>query len=227
MKTDTAEFLQAVAAGDLPRVETMLRDHTLASAATPDDVPALLLALHKGHRAVAHAIASRRSQLAVYELAALGDVERLRAALERQPDLVDQRAPDGHTAIGLATLFAHQPVIELLLAKGANPSLAAESESRVTPLHSAAGYGQPGVALAMVHVLLNRGADPNVRAQGGWTPLHTAAAFGYRDVCAILVSCGADPSAPTDNGKTPAQVAEELGFSGVAGWLARATAPPE
>lgn len=226
MRTDTAEFLQAVAAGDLPRVETMLRDHTLATAVTPDGVPALLLALHKGHIGIARSIASRRPYLALFELAALGDLDRVRATLERQPDLVNQRAPDGHTALGLATIFAHQPVMELLLAKGADPSLAAENESRVTPLHSAAGFHQPGGALAMVHALLNKGANPNARAQGGWTPLHTAAAFGYRDVCAILVSCGADPTAPTDNGKTPAQVAEELGFSGVAGWLARATAPP-
>jgi ankyrin repeat protein len=211
-----------VAQGDLPQVEMMLRDHALATAATPEGTPALLLALYKGHQGVARAIASRRSSLELYECAALGDAERVRAALDRHPELANQRAPDGNTALGLATQFAHVPVMELLLGQGADPNLAADNDTRTTPLHTAAGNTQPGVAFAMIHLLLNHSANPNARALGGWTPLHTAAALGYRDACAILVSCGADPGTATDAGKTAAQVAEDFGFSSVAEWLQRA-----
>lgn len=218
---DREEFLQAVAEGDLPRVETMLRDHALASAHTPDGQSALLLALHGGHVSIARAIASRRPMLEAFELAALGDVERLTAVLERDPMAVNRRAPDGFTPLGLAVLLGQQPVVELLLRHKANPNLAAENDSRVTPLHSAAAHPQAGLAFSMVHTLLNTGADPRIRAKNGWTPLHHAASLGYRDICALLVSCGADPAAPTDTGKTPGQMAEDFGFPSIAELLGR------
>ena len=217
--SDTQEFLQAVAAGDLPRVENMLRDNRLATAQNEAGTPALLLAMQRGHATVARAIAARRTHLQLYDLAALGDEEKLRAVLERSAEKVNDRVPGGFTALGLACAVGHVGVASLLLRHGADPNLAATGEQGHRPLHQAAGHIQPGVAVSLTGVLLEHGANPDAPGPGGWTALHTAAALGYRDVCALLLRNGADPAARSDGGKTPGQMAAEFGFAGVAEWL--------
>jgi ankyrin repeat protein len=57
-----------------------------------------------------------------------------------------------------------------------------------TPLHVAAAQGQTGI----VQLLLQRGADPNVRGMGGVTPLHFAAAGGHIEAARVLLEAGAD-----------------------------------
>lgn len=217
-------FLEAVSTGDLPRVEMMLVDHGMARITTPEGVPVLLFALHRGHEAVARAIAARLGRLSLQELAALGDTDRVRDLLARSTHDLDGYAPDGYTALGLAVLFARLPTVGVLLEAGANPDLPSRSASGTCPLHSATTQSQPGVALTLVRTLLDRGADPNATAQGGWTALHNAAAMGYREVGSVLVEHGARPAPRTEAGKTPAQVAMEFGFDGVAEWLAEVEA---
>lgn len=213
-----AEFLQAVAAGDLPRVETMLRDHELADAQAEDGTPALLLALQRGHVTVANAIAARRSSLQLHDLAGLGDEERLRAALGRSRENVNLPAPGGSTPLGLAVGLGHIQVADLLLRHGADANLAVNTDGTL-PLQQAASHPQPGLALSLVRLLLVHGADPRARGAGGWTPLHAAAALGYREVCGVLLEHGADTGALSDGAKTPGQMAAEFGHAGVAEWL--------
>lgn len=218
-------FLEAVSTGDLPLVEMMLADHSLVRMSTPEGVPVLLYALHRGHEAVARAIAARVTRLSLPELAALGDADRVQDLIARSPDDLDQYAPDGYTALGLAVLFARLPVVKVLLGAGADPNLPSIAAHTTYPLHSATTQAQPGMALALVRLLLAGGADPNARAQGGWTALHNAAAMGYREVASVLVEHGADMAPETEAGKTPGQVAMEFGFDGVAEWLREAAGP--
>ena len=57
---------------------------------------------------------------------------------------------------------------------------------------------------------MEAGANPNVRQQGGYTPLHGAAHNGDAELVQLLLDHGADPAAPNDDGKTPRDLAPEL-----------------
>jgi ankyrin repeat protein len=57
--------------------------------------------------------------------------------------------------------------------------------------------------VAAVTALVKKGADVNVKADWGWTPLHVAAAEGYLDIVKFLVSKGADINIKNKDGKIP------------------------
>lgn len=76
--------------------------------------------------------------------------------------------------------------LEETLAK--NPSMLSEKDHKGwTLLHHDALAG----SLATVEVLLSRGADPNVLAANGATPLRLAKALGWDEVAALLLRSGA------------------------------------
>jgi ankyrin repeat protein len=72
-----------------------------------------------------------------------------------------------------------------------------------TPLHLAAAHGA-WEHVAMVQLLLARGADPNRRDANGATPLHVAAARyrPFKRLIRTLLDGGADINAQTDDGRT-------------------------
>ncbi len=215
--SDHDEFLKAIAAGDLPRVEAMLRDHSLATAVTSDDWPVVIYALHKGHPGIARAIAARLPSMTLHEAAALGDMDRVRSAATLRPSELNAHGPDGSTPLGLAVRFGHLEVARFLLEQGTGPDNA--GGSAVPPLHTAITLDPARVAAVFVDLLLTAGADPTRAIGGGWTPLHAAAAMGYRGVAERLIERGAARTAKAENGKTPADVAAEFGFDSVAAWL--------
>ena len=82
-----------------------------------------------------------------------------------------------------------------------------------TPLYWAVGYGHTDVA----QLLLQAGADVNVRADDGLMPLHLAALGGETEVAGLLVARGADVHARDDiSGWTPLYWAAAHGHASVA-----------
>ena len=84
-------------------------------------------------------------------------------------------------------------------------SAVAKNPLRVQPLHSAAAGGHTAVA----RLLLEHGADPNARQEGGFVPLHAAAQAGNDELYELLLASGADQGAATDDGRTAADFRAE------------------
>lgn len=105
---------------------------------------------------------------AIHLFAERGEVDHLRALLEKHPKLVNERQR------------FRQPRKPL-------------STDSYTALHWAARTGRAEVAA----LLLEHKADLNADAGGGWTPLHVAAHAGNLDTVKVLVEHGAKVDAKT------------------------------
>src|SRR5262249_51998844 len=111
----------------------------------------------------------------------------------------------------LAAFFGHAGAAEALLAHEADPAGVSRHQFvKVTPLHSAVA-SEGAESLQTVEVLLAGGAPVNAGAEGGGTPLHSAAFNGNAAIVEALVAHGADWDATKDDGKTPRDLARECG----------------
>jgi hypothetical protein len=85
-----------------------------------------------------------------------------------------------------------------------------------TPLHEAAGGGNPG----RVADLVAQGADVNARDEEGRTPLHLSALGGHGQTSQVLLDAGADANPVDSANKTALDYAIEEGHEDVAARLA-------
>ena len=172
-------------------------------------VSPILSALYEGRASDAEALAADRTDLDVFEAAAIGRQERVRELLDADPALAQAWSDDGFQALHLAAFFGHADAAEALLEHGADPAVVSRHEFvKVTPLHSAvASEGAEDVQT--VDVLLAHGAPVNAGVEGGHTPLHSAAYNGNGAIVERLLAHGANPAAAKDDGKTPLDLARE------------------
>jgi ankyrin repeat protein len=140
----------------------------------------------------------------VFEAAAFGRAERLDELFSEQPELVRSWSEDGFTPLHLACFAGGAAATRLLVERGADlEALSTASFAKVRPLGTAAFARDHESA----HVLLEAGADPNGRGEGGFTPLHSAAQNGDVELVRLLLAHGADAGAASDDGRTPAELA--------------------
>ncbi|MCH7726491.1 MAG: ankyrin repeat domain-containing protein [Planctomycetes bacterium] len=105
---------------------------------------------------------------AVHHFVVDGELDHLKAILEKHPNLVD------------STKHFRQP----------RKPVRTDS---FTPLRRAAYFGREKVAAYLV----SRGANVNLADGRGWTPLHLAARRGHLSVVKLLIKRGADRHAKT------------------------------
>ncbi|KAL4420777.1 hypothetical protein ABPG75_010433 [Micractinium tetrahymenae] len=138
---------------------------------------------------------------------------------------VDAADAHGATALVHAALRGDVPAARLLLAHGAAADWQ-EGRSGYSPLGLADFHGEAGV----VRLLLGSsgGADPNVQAHDGRTPLMAAVAGGERcrEIIHQLAAAGADLEARCDTGMTALEMALENCRPRCAAALLRAGASP-
>lgn len=133
-----------------------------------------------------------------------GRVEQARKLLQANPLLATTRDAQGWTPGLLAAYYDQPEVLELCLAKGARADDVDTDTYRASALHWVAGHGR---VTAVVTLVTQHGADPNLRDAEGQTPLHRACRNEHPLAVLALLMLGADPSAEAADGERPAQVA--------------------
>ncbi|MDB6163272.1 MAG: hypothetical protein JWL98_704, partial [Xanthomonadaceae bacterium] len=138
--------------------------------------------------------------------AIVGDADAVRRLLDLdlRADTVDAQ---GCTALLRAAGGGHRVTVDLLLARGADPSLPAHTGA--TPLSAAVSMRHGEI----VDRLLAAGADLEQRLPADVTVLMLAAALGLPDVCARLLTAGARVEAQDAQGLTPLHCAALFGFT--------------
>jgi ankyrin repeat protein len=159
--------------------------------------------------------------LDVFEVASLGDVERLRQLLDADPSLATAFSADGFTGLHFAAFFGGPDAARLLLERGAVVDARGRGWMTGSPLNSAASSGRTDVA----RLLLDAGADPDTRQASGWTPLHSAAHNGNLELVELLLARRADPAATNDDGATVLSMAEDGGAADVVARVRAALGP--
>lgn len=208
MTSTSEELFIAIEAGNVGGVGSILdADPSAGSARDGSGVSALMRALYRFDPYLVEIVKARAGAFDVFEAAALGDVDRLRSVLDDEPSGATAYSGDGFTALHFAAFFGHPDAVSLLIDRGAEVDAFGRGWMTGTALHSGASRLQSEV----VRVLLEAGANPDVRQSGGWTPLHAAAMNGDLASVELLLAAGADAAATNDEGRTVADLAAESG----------------
>ncbi len=201
-------------------LETVATNPLLVCSRDRRGVSALLWAVYSGHETLQKFLRARLEAediaLDIFEAAATGDENRLRAILKAGPEAVHSFSGDGWTALHLAAAFGSSAAVATLLAEGARVDAVSRNAQQNQPLHAALALGSHPET---VRLLLAHGAQANATQAGGFTPLFSAAAASRRDLAELLVKHGADAGHRSDQGKTAAESARERGHAEMAAWL--------
>jgi ankyrin repeat protein len=126
--------------------------------------------------------------------------------------------PAGATPLYRAVRAVDLAAVQLLVERGANPSVAIKDGS--TPMMAAAGLGAPrggdeevteagdrNDPIDVMKVLIAAGANVNAANEAGMTPLHYAAARGSDRIVEFLAGQGARFDVKNKQGRTPSDLA--------------------
>ncbi|XP_067685980.1 putative ankyrin repeat protein RF_0381 [Haliotis asinina] len=133
-----------------------------------------------------------------------GNTEILKYILKQNVLDINSKQEDGMTPLLLAAALAEKEVVEILVAKGADPTAIDDDGDGI--LHLAVLLPISDIS-CLKYILTQNIVDINGRGRLGMTPLLLAAESGNRDVFDILIEGGADVSAVNDNGDDVLHVA--------------------
>jgi ankyrin repeat protein len=162
----------------------------------------------------------------IHDAAKNGDVKKVKALLETAPKSLNEKDDFGKTPLHLATTGGYKDVVALLLEKGADADIKDNVGRRPLEIttnreiavllqkHTSPPFIEKGGEIltaaatgnaAMVKSLLDRNPEL-VRSKTTSlfsTPLHWAAAKGYKEVVVLLLERGAPVNAQDLDGSTP------------------------
>jgi len=135
------------------------------------------------------------------DAASAGYIRRLKAILDKRPDLINARVWLGGTALFPACQRNEPKVIAFLIDRGAD--LNARDDNGQTALFVAVEWAR----IDAIEVLLANGADINAQDNKGRTPLHIAVEWARIDAIEVLLANGADANVQDNEGRTPLHIA--------------------
>jgi hypothetical protein len=102
----TAEFFEAIRAGNLSAVDSHLRsDPSLASAKNDSGISAVLMSLYSGRPEIRDLLLASAPTLEVHDAAAAGNLACTKQFVEKDPALAKAFSPDGFPVVALATVL--------------------------------------------------------------------------------------------------------------------------
>ncbi|MET0279611.1 MAG: ankyrin repeat domain-containing protein [Steroidobacteraceae bacterium] len=217
-------LMWAAARGRLDNVQLLLARGAAVNRETATGFTPLFFALKSGSPQVAAAIAAAGGstthvgpeatsavQLAMYQQ----DYAFAARMVEAGADL-EAFDRNGNTLLHAAVLAGQPALVQLLLARGADPNLPSappKVEWRYEPNFKTGDYKVPsktplllaaeGGSAESMQLLLAAGADRNVKAADGSTILHAAVAAGHASAVAAALRANPDANVVDDNGRTP------------------------
>ena len=211
-----AELFEAIRAGDLAIVTSLLNaDASLGSAKNDTGVSAVLMSVYTGQKEIRDLLLRRGPELDLPTAAAVGNLDRAKQIVEKNPASAASFSADGFPVVALAAVFGHLDVARYLAERGAEINAPASNSSGYNALTGAVASGHTPI----VEWLLKNGADANYRYGPGFSPLLTAAANGHLEIVKVLLAHGADPQATTNDGKSALSLAAERNHPSVVEFL--------
>lgn len=211
----STEFFDAIKQGDQNRVQSLLFVNPGLIHEKENGLSPVMIASYYKEAEIAEFLAEKAGGLTIFEAAATGRTNQVARLLARDPKLVNAHAEDGFQPLGLACFFGHYETAEYLIKAGASINSPSNNALHAAPIQSAAAAGY----VKIVMLLLNHGADPNVREQGGNTPLHAATQNGDMQMIRSLLFNGADLTIANKQGKIAMDLAVEAGHADAIGLL--------
>jgi uncharacterized protein len=209
------EFFDTIKQGNLREVKRLLALDPNLIYERENGLSPVLVAAHHQRSAIAEFLTDKAGSLDIFEAASRGKKTQIVHLLARNPLLINDYAEDGFQPLGLACFFGHYETAEYLIKAGAALNLQSRNVLKAAPLHSAVDAGHKKI----VALLLNNGADPNLRDQGGNTSLHIASQNGNKEIIHLLLLNGADLSMHNKDGKLAVDLASEERHTGAAALL--------
>ena len=157
----------------------------------------LLPAMYRGDRARVDELLAEDPDLNVFEAAALGRTDRLRKLLAEDESRANAFGDDGFHPLGLACFFGHVDAAKVLLEHGADVNALSKNEHvQTAAIHAAAASNEQGsgesTRYELVDLVLEHGADPNLRQGGEFRAIDAARQNGDTRVEQLLREHGAE-----------------------------------
>jgi ankyrin repeat protein len=212
------EFINAAKEGLTEDIEKMLKEHPeLLHAVKDNGESPLLAALYHGKQTVVQQLLAYGAAISLHEACALGDVDTVKYLVLEESAPISEYSFDGWTPLHLASFFGGYEAALFLIEQGADVNAISSNNLKNRPIHAATA----GRKFPLVELLLMHQADPNLKQDGGWTPLIQAVHNFDKDMVKLLLSHGADSSISNDKGHTAIDVAAEKEYEDILELLER------